>query len=387
MPGFELIGNEEFEELKDLFDRSKILFRHGFDAIRNGVYKVRDFELAFAEHFGYKDALAVTSGTAALKVAIKAAGIGKGDEVITQSFTFLATVEAIVEAGATPVICEIDESLNMDPSLLESLITPKTKMIIPVHMLGVPAKMDQILTIARKHKLLVMEDTAWGCGGKFQGKYLGTLGDIGSFSFDFAKIITTGEGGMIVAKDQNLLDRAKAYHDHGHENNPKLPRWEDSRSSSGFNYRMTEMQGSVGLAQLKKLNTIVEAQRKNQAKIKSIVSQFQGIRFREVPETGEETADALVFFTETPEKAKEFRAAMLEQGLGTKILPEAISWHFAGTWNHIEELNSKYNSLENAFPKSLELLNKSVAIPIQVNMQEQALEKINSAMIKVFKGK
>ncbi|EMJ63848.1 MULTISPECIES: DegT/DnrJ/EryC1/StrS aminotransferase family protein [Leptospira] len=386
MPGFELIGNEEFGELEDLFQRSKILFRHGFDGIRNGVFKVREFELAFAKHFGFRDALAVTSGTAALKVAMKAANIKPGDEVITQSFTFLATVEAIVEAGATPIICEIDESLNMDPIALEKLITQKTKMIVPVHMLGVPARMDQILAIARKHNLLVMEDTAWGCGGKFQGSYLGTLGDIGSFSFDFAKIITTGEGGMILAKDQSLLERAKAYHDHGHENNPKLPRWEDSRSSSGFNYRMTEMQGAVGLAQLKKLGEIVKLQRANLEKIKSVVSQYEGIRFRDVPESGEETADALVFFTKTPKLARAFRSAMLEEGLGTKILPEAISWHFAGTWNHIPELVCQYSNLFEAFPRSLELLDRSVAIPIQVKMQDQVLDKVNSAMIKVFKG-
>ncbi|HMB44518.1 MAG TPA: aminotransferase class I/II-fold pyridoxal phosphate-dependent enzyme, partial [Candidatus Methanoperedens sp.] len=127
MPGFELIGNEEFEQVKEVFDKSRILFRHSFDNLRNGVYKVRDFENAFADHMGVKHALAVTSGTSALRVGLAALGIKQGDEVITQSFTFVATVEAIIESGATPIITEIDKTLNMDPDDLEMKICTKTK--------------------------------------------------------------------------------------------------------------------------------------------------------------------------------------------------------------------------------------------------------------------
>lgn len=384
MPGFEFIGDEEFEQVKEVFDKSKILFRHSFDNLRNGIYKVRDFEKAFAKYMGSEDALAVSSGSAALRVALAALGIKSGDEVITQSFTFVATVEAIIETGAQPVIAEIDKTLNLDYRDLENKITDKTKAIIVVHMLGTPAELGKILSIAKKHNVFVIEDTAWGCGGKFNNHYLGTHGDIGTFSFDFAKTMTTGEGGMVLCKDSLVLERAKAYHDHGHENNPKLPRWEDSRSGSGFNYRMMELQGAVGLAQLRKLNDIVRKQRINRKAIRTSISNIKGIQFRKVPETSEETADALVFFVENNEVALRCRSELLAEGIGTKILPEAISWHFAGTWDHMPELTQQYHNLKDAFPISLELLNRSVAIPIFAQMNQNIPDKIRKALVKAI---
>ena len=218
MPGFELIDNEEFLEIKEIFDKSRILFRHSFDPLRNGIYKVRDFEQAFAKRMGVDYALAVTSGTAALRVALAALNIGPWDEVITQSFTFVATVEAIIESGATPIVTEIDDTLNMDPGDLKKKITPRTRAIIVVHMLGTPSRMDRILPISREAGIPVIEDTAWGCGGDLNGQPLCTIGEIGTFSFDFAKTMTTGEGGMVVTRDQVIYENAAAYHDHGHEN-------------------------------------------------------------------------------------------------------------------------------------------------------------------------
>lgn len=384
MPGYELLGQEEFAEIQEIFEKSRILFRHGFDNLRNGVYKVRDFEKAFSSFMNQPDALAVTSGTAALKVALKALGVGQGDEVITQAFTFVATPEAIIEAGAQPVIAEIDLTLNMDPTDLERKITPKTKGIIVVHMLGVPARMDAITAIAKRHGLFVMEDTAWGCGAQLNGEYLGTIGDVGTYSFDFAKTMTTGEGGMIVCKNQAVLERAKAYHDHGHENNPSLPRWEDSRSGSGFNYRMTELQGAVGLAQLRKLPKVIEAQRKQKEMLKEVIGKFSGISFREQPTGTTETSDALVFFVQTPDVAKALRASLLKHGFGTKILPEAISWHFAGTWTHMPELTKRYVNLSTAFPRSLEILSRSVALPISVYLPDDTADRVERALREVL---
>jgi 8-amino-3,8-dideoxy-alpha-D-manno-octulosonate transaminase len=380
MPGFEVIGIEEFEELKHLFDESKILFRHSFDHMRNDIYKVKEFEEAFSDRMKTHHALGVTSGTAALRVALAALDITEGDEVITQSFTFVATVEAIIESRATPVITEIDTTLNMDPFDLEKKITDKTKAIIAVHMLGVPARLDKIKKIADEYRIPLVEDTAWGCGGYYDEIPLGTYGDLGTYSFDFAKTMTTGEGGMIVFKDKNLFEKAAAWHDHGHENNPDLARWEDSRSSSGFNYRMNEMQGAVGLAQLKKLDYVVAEQRKNSNLIKKSISHLP-IEMRTVPNNSFETADALVFFVDTNETAQRCRNALLDVGLGTKILPEAITWHFAGTWNHMMELVDRNGEeLAKAFPKSLELLNRSVSLPIAINMVEDFEIKIREAL-------
>ena len=384
MPGFELIGDEEFEEIEHLFKKSKILFRHSFDHLRNNVYKVKEFERLFSNRMQTSHSLAVTSGTAALRVALASLDIKENDEVITQSFTFVATAEAIIESRAIPVITEIDETLNMDPQDLKKKINDKTKAIIVVHMLGVPANLKEIKKIATKHQIPLIEDTAWGCGGYYEDIPLGTYGDIGTFSFDFAKTMTTGEGGMLVFKDKLLFDKASAWHDHGHENNPNLPRWEDSRSSSGFNYRMNEMQGAVGIAQLKKLDYVVKMQRKNAKKIRDKISEFP-IVFREVPIGSYETSDALVFFVESNDLAIKCRNMLVQEGFGTKILPEAISWHFAGLWNHMKELYVRNGrDLKNSFNKSKALLSKSVALPISVHMDKKFDEKINSCLSKVF---
>lgn len=381
MPGFELIGAEEQAEVNDVFARGGVLFRHGFDALRGDCYKVKEFETAFAAAMGVSHALAVTSGTAALRVALAALDIGPGDEVITQSFTFVATVEAIIEAGATPVCAEIDTTFNLDPDDLRKRITSNTKAVIAVHMLGTPARLHEIQTICRERNLVLIEDAAWGCGGSLGGKPLGTWGEMGTFSFDFAKTMTTGEGGMVVFQNRKHYELAAAWHDHGHENNPAVPRWEDTRHGSGFNYRMMELQGAVGLAQLKKLPRVVEAQRVNRERIWNAISDLPGITPRTVPGGAVETADALVFTVDSKETALQCRAALLARGVSTKILPEATTWHFAGTWSHMPELLASHGgNLSNAFPKSHQILSKAVSLPVFVNMAETLPQTIRLAL-------
>ena len=378
-----MIGREELEQVREVFEvGGGILFRHSFDHLRNGVYKVRDFERAFARRMEARHALAVTSGTAALRVTLAGLQVGSGDEVITQSFTFVATVEAIIEARAVPVVVDVDDTLNMDPEALEKAITKLTKAVIVVHMLGVPARMDEITRLCRDRGVALIEDTAWGCGGRFRGKPLGTLGDVGTFSFDFAKTMTTGEGGMVVTDDQRVDEMARAWHDHGHENNPELPRWEDSRHRSGFNYRMTELQGAVGLAQLGKLDRVIAAQRENKAKLTAALGDLAGLTWRAIPEGSEETADALIFFAESHATARRCRQRLLEEGLGTKILPEAITWHFAGTWNHMQELVAAGSGdLASRFRRSAGLLERAVALPVSVSMDEDVPERARRALM------
>ncbi len=385
MPGYELIGKEEFREVQEVFDKGGILFRHGFDDLRDGCFKVKSFEKAFAEKNKVKYALAVTSGTAALRVALAALNIGEGDEVITQCFTFVATVEAIIESKATPICLNIDKTLNLDPSELEKSITPRTKAVIAVHMLGTPARIEKIREICNKKKIYLIEDTAWGCGGNLKNVPLGTWGDVGTFSFDFAKTITTGEGGMVIFKDKINYKKACAWHDHGHENNPLVPRWEDTRSSSGFNYRMMELQAAVGLAQLKKLSYIVDKQREQRDRIWENIKDIHGIEKRHSPNGTFDTADALVFFVKNEEIAKGFRNNLLEMGVSTKILPEAYTWHFAGTWNHMDKLNGNYKNIsKNFFKKSEELLKRSVSIPININNDDNKADKVRISLLKTL---
>lgn len=383
MPGFEVIGAEEQAEINDIFARGGVLFRHGFDALRNDCYKVREFETAFAAYMKVPHALAVTSGTAALRVALAALDLQPGDEVITQSFTFVATAEAIIEARAVPVCCEVDATLNMDPVDLERRITPRTRAVIAVHMLGTPARLREISAICDRHNLVLIEDAAWGCGGSLDGRALGTWGRMGTFSFDFAKTMTTGEGGMIVFRDKRDYERAAAWHDHGHENNPAVPRWEDTRSGSGFNYRMNELQGAVGLAQLRKLDDVVRRQRTNRDALWRAIADLPGVIAREVPAGSHETADALVFETASAQVARDTRAALVASGLSTKILPEAVTWHFAGTWSHMPELVAKHGDLSKAFPATKARLARCVSLPITVKMDESTPAKMRRAIQSV----
>jgi 8-amino-3,8-dideoxy-alpha-D-manno-octulosonate transaminase len=382
MPGFEVIDSEEQAAVNDVFATGGgVLFRHGFDALRNGSHKVRDFEKAFAAAMAANHALAVTSGTAALRVALAALRIGPGDEVITQAFTFVATVEAIIESGATPICAEIDATLNMDPSDLEARITPRTKAVVVVHMLGTPARLLDIRALCRSRGILLIEDAAWGCGGHLRGEPLGTWGDVGTFSFDFAKTMTTGEGGMIVFREEAAYKRAAAWHDHGHENNPALPRWEDSRSSSGFNFRMMELQGAIGLVQLRKLPAVVAAQRANRDLLWAAIRDLPGIVPRAVPADAVETADALVFLVRDRSAAIACRESLLRRGVSTKILPEAYSWHFAATWTHMPELAAAHGGdLSSAFPKSTALLSRAVSLPVNVKMDGALPGKVRAAL-------
>jgi 8-amino-3,8-dideoxy-alpha-D-manno-octulosonate transaminase len=367
MPGFEVINFEEEKAVRKIFSNGNgVLFRHGFKNLRNNSYQVENFEKKFAKKFKAKFSLAVTSGTAALRVALASCGIKSKDEIITQSFTFVATVEAIVESGAKPICTEIDHTLNMCPKDLIKKITKKTKAVIVVHMLGVPANLHEIKKICKKHRLILIEDTAWGIGGKYKNKFLGTIGDIGTFSFDFAKTLTTGEGGMIVFKNKNIYLKAKAWHDHGHENNPKVPRWEDTRTSSGFNFRMCELQGAVGLAQLKKFQKTFNKHKKNKNLILNKIKNLKGIQLRHIPIYSSEAAESLIIIMNSKNDALKFRKLFLEEGYSTKILPEATSWHFAGKWKHIKELKVD----DNMFLKSKNILSRCISIPIFYSMQK-----------------
>lgn len=184
-------------------------------------------------------------------MALEALDVGPGDEVIVPAFTFVATYEAVLEVGAIPVMADVDDSLNLSSEDIPAKITDRTKAVIPVHMCGAGARIDGILEAARNHGLLVLEDNAQSLGGAFRGRKLGTFGDMATFSFDFYKTITTGEGGMVLTNRRDLYERADGYHDHGHDHNPAVSRALEGRSILGFNYRMNEFQGAVGLAQFR----------------------------------------------------------------------------------------------------------------------------------------
>ena len=362
MPGFEVIDEKEKKAISRIFDEGKVFFAHGFDNKRKH-YHVREFENKLKTVFSPQmaDALCVSSGTAAIKVALKALGIGKGDNVITQSFNFIATVEAIVDTGASVIFTDIDDTLNMSPMSLESLITKKTKAIIPVHMLGVPADMISINKIGKRFKIPIIEDACEAIGAKVAKKYVGGLSEFGVFSFDFGKMITTGEGGALFSKKKNDGKIARMYHDHGHKNIPDLPRGLDRAGLIGFNYRMTEISGAFGKVQLGKFSGILKESKKRYLTLERYISHNQ-IKLRHVNLGNEPNYDTFVISIENKKLRNRVISLLNQTGFGTKNLPDAFNWHCAYFWEHFDknirnkEVTSCYNRLLNC-----------IAIPILVS--------------------
>lgn len=334
MPGFEVFGEEEKREVLEVFDTG-VLFRYEFGAQRGNTWKVKQFEEAFARYAGAGYGQAVTSGTAALKVALAALGVGAGDEVITQGFTFVATWEAIFDVGAVPVFAEVDETLNMDPADLEKKITDKTAAIIPVHMLGAQARIEEIMEIANRHGIPVIEDTAQAAGARLNGKHLGTFGACGTFSFDSVKTMTTGEGGMIITDSKDLWRSMSEYHDHGHDHavNPG-GRGGEGRRFIGFNYRMMEIQGAIGLAQLAKLDDMISEQKKNKALLKEAAGKIPGVTFRHILDEQGDSATFFAFMLPDRERAVKVNQVLRDNGAGAINFGEN-TWHFYPKWEHL----------------------------------------------------
>lgn len=382
MPGYELFGEEERQAINKLFDiNGGVLFAHGFDAMRKGVYRVREFEQAMAQKVGAGYAQAVSSGTAALRVAIESLGVRPGDQVIIPAFTFVATAEAVLQAGAELVIVDIDDSYTMDPAALEAAITPRTKAVIPVHMMGAPADLGKITQIAARNGIKVIEDSAQAVGGSFDGRYLGTIGDMGCYSFDAGKVLNTGEGGMVLTNNEHYFKNARGYHDHGHEYSTAVGRGQEGAIGVGFNYRMMEIQGCIGLAQLAKLDRIIASQRANKAQLKNLLrASGHAWNFRRILDAGE-IGDALIFKLPNRELTEQFLQKMKDLGLGTKNLPDAMRWHFARHWSHMFQRFGCYaTSYETQWAKSADLLETSIAIPIMVKMTPERIEEVASKL-------
>ena len=380
MPGYEVLGEEEKKEILEVLETG-VLFRYGFPAQRKGIYKVEEFEKRFAALTGRNYALAVSSGTAALKVALGALGIGFGDEVITSGFTFVATWEAILEMGAVPVFTEIDDTLNMDPEDLSNKITSRTRAIIPVHMLGAQACIREIAAVAGSHNLPVIEDTAQACGGFIGDRYLGSFGAIGTFSFDSVKTLTTGEGGMVIMDDPELYRRASEYHDHGHDH-IGTDRGLEGRSFIGFNYRMMELQGALGLAQLSKLKAMIARQKANKNRLKTILLNLKGLRFRDLPDPEGDTATFLAFFLPDAAKALAVKEAGAKLGLNFVYFFHN-TWHYYRNWEHLLEQKTACRNgwpfkcagggrdltyPREALPKSDQKMSRLLVLPITINM-------------------
>ncbi len=398
MPGFELFGAEERKEVNDVLETG-ILMRYGFDGPRKGIWKAQELEKAITEVFGCQYAHLTSSGTAALTTAMAALNIGAGDEVIMPSFTFVASFEAVLSVGAVPVLVDVDETLTLAPAAVRAAITPKTKCVMPVHMCGSMADLDALKSICTEHNLILLEDACQSIGGTYKGKALGTIGHAGTFSFDFVKTITCGEGGVVMTNSEDVWTKCDGYTDHGHDHKG-VDRGADLHPFIGYNFRISELHAAVGLAQIRKLDTFLSLQRKHNKALRAYLETIPEVSFRKVPDEAGDSCSFLSWFLPTEELTKAVIAEMKEQGiLAGNFYWYANNWHYISKWDHLKNATTlnrlsdvQQNALlklkETSFAASDAVMSRCISTAISLLWTEEQIkekgEKMAAAIKKVL---
>ena len=400
MPGYELWSDKERKEVNDVLNTG-ILMRYGFDGMRNGIWKSKELEYAICETFQVKHAQLVSSGTAALTTAMAALGIGYGDEVICPSFTFVASFEAIISVGAVPVLVDVDDTLTLDPEAVKKAITPKTKAIMPVHMCGSMADLDALMAICKEHKLILLEDACQSIGGSYKGKPLGSIGDAGTFSFDFVKTMTCAEGGVVMSNREDVLINSDGYSDHGHDHKG-VDRGADLHPFVGYNFRISELHSAVGLAQIKRLPEFLALQKKNHGLLKNILEQIPGISFRRIPDPSGDSYSFISWFLPTEVITRAVVAELKAQGiLAGNFYWFDNNWHYIRKWDHLKNgttLNGLHpyhkaavmHHANKDFSASDAIMSRCISTAISLSWTEEQIKekgnKIVAAARKIIQG-
>ncbi|MFI1743245.1 DegT/DnrJ/EryC1/StrS family aminotransferase [Thalassobellus sediminis] len=395
MPGFELFGDAERKEVNDVLDNG-VLMRYGFDGMRNGYWKAKELETQLQTSLQSNYVQLVSSGTAAVSVALASAGVGAGDEVIMPTFTFVASFEAIMMLGAIPILVDIDDTLGLNPEAVEQAITPKTKAIMVVQMCGSMANMDALQVVANKHNVLLVEDACQAIGGTYKGKPLGSIGDLGCFSFDFVKTITCGEGGAVITNNKEYYTNADHYSDHGHDHVGN-DRGAETHPFIGYNFRISELHAAVGLAQVKRLPEFIALQKKNYSIIREALSQIPEVTFRTVPEGGEESYSFLNFFLPDLETTNKVIKEFKETGVDVCWNYYNNNWHYVREWNHLKDLKSLFpisaevkEGLEylktKEFPESDHFIGRNISCLIKLSWAEQEVIERANRMAEAIKS-
>ena len=395
MPGLEFFGAEERKQVNDVLETG-ILMRYGFDGARKGMWKAKEMEEAICETFGCKYAQLLSSGTAALTTAMSALGIGYGDEIILPAFTFVASFEAVISVGAIPVLVDVDDTLTLNPQAVRNAITPKTKCIMPVHMCGSMADMDALVAICKEHNLLLLEDACQSIGATYKGKKLGTIGDAGTFSFDFVKTITCGEGGAVMTNREDVYIKSDGYTDHGHDHKGGLDRGADLHPFIGYNFRISELNAAVGVAQIKKLDNFLKIQRSNNKMLRQILAAVPEISFRRVPDEDGDSCSFLSWFLPTETFTKEVVAEMKAQGiLAGNFYWFINNWHYISKWDHLKNsitLNHLHPDLKAAvvyhankdFSASDAVMSRCISTAISLSWTEEQIKTKGEQMVNVI---
>jgi 8-amino-3,8-dideoxy-alpha-D-manno-octulosonate transaminase len=393
MPGFEIFGNEERRQVQDVLDTG-VLFRYGFDAARQGHWKAKSFEQELAARLAVAHCHLCSSGTAALSIALAACGVGAGDEVIIPPFTFVATVEAILAAGAIPVFAEIDETLCLDPNAIEARLSTGTKAVMVVHMCGAMARIDEIKALCDRKGLILIEDACQSVGASFKGKALGTIGHMGCFSFDPVKTITCGEGGAVVTNEPNRYAAAHQYADHGHDHIGD-DRGAEQHPILGYNYRISELNAAVGLAQLRKLDRILATQRGHKALLKEAMGKFDQISFRCLPDEAGDSATFLSFMLPDENSARKAAKDLNSAGVDGCFYWYDNNWHYLRKWRHLQQMQTAaklpmqfydhgpdYGRIE--MPRSDAIMARTISMQIKLGWTETQIEQRIARMKEVL---
>jgi 8-amino-3,8-dideoxy-alpha-D-manno-octulosonate transaminase len=412
-PGALLIGDEEKREVLDVLERQSLFRFYGPQT----PDKVAVLEREFAQYVGSRWALGVTSGTAALRVGITALGIGPADEVIVPATTFIASAGAVLAAHAYCVFAECDESFGLDPADVEQKITPRTKAIMPVHLFGAACRMDELMAVARRRNVKVIEDCAQSAGASYKGKRIGSIGDVGAFSLQTQKIITAGEGGMVTTSDPVVYERAFRSHDHGgYRFGRQGVRVSGSTAAAGEGgapaaqldpfvaevYRMNELSGAVALAQLRKLDRILATSRAYKQRISAEIAALPGIRLRDVPDPDGDAGIRLTFLIDDASKSQRFAAAMRAEGVpaglvygGEPVYAQDQILHRRASWGDdpqrpLVPVGEGYGPAityeMGMCPRTEAMLKRSFGVGINPAYAEQDVDDIIAAFTKVCRA-
>ncbi|MEN8138073.1 MAG: DegT/DnrJ/EryC1/StrS family aminotransferase [Bacteroidota bacterium] len=395
MPGFEWFDDIERKEVNDVLD-SGVLMRYGFDGARNGHWKAKELEQAIEKKMDVKHAQLLSSGTAAVTTALAIAGVGAGDEVIMPTFTFVASFESVIAVGATPILVDVDESLTLNPDAVKAAITDRTKAIMPVHMCGAMADLDALKKICVENNLQLVEDACQAFGGSYKGTALGAYGDVGCYSFDYVKTITCGEGGAVITNNDDFAVKADAYQDHGHDHVGN-DRGAESHPHLGFNYRISELNAAVGIAQMGKLDKIIEVQKKNKTILKEALATIEEVSFRVIPDPEGDNFSFLSFFLPTEELTRKVHAALGEFGTDGNFYWFDNNWHYVKKWQHLHNLESVSpiskqiregmpNYAEMKFPASDEVISRTISTLIKLNWTEEEVKERADKMVAAIKS-
>ncbi|HUQ65976.1 MAG TPA: DegT/DnrJ/EryC1/StrS family aminotransferase [Flavitalea sp.] len=395
MPGYEMFGEEERKEVNEVLETG-ILMRYGFDGARKGRWKAKELEDEINKRFGSKHAQLVCNGTAALTTALAILGVGYGDEVIMPSFTFVASFEAVLSVGAVPVPVEVDDTLTLGPDAVRDAITSKTKCVMPVHMCGSMADMEALQLICKEYKLLLVEDACQSIGAMYKGRYLGTIGDAGAFSFDFVKTMTCAEGGVVLTNNADVYTKSDGYSDHGHDHKG-ADRGADLHPFIGYNYRISELHAAVGLAQIRKLDKFLAIQKRNHSLLKQMLTEVPGVTFRRIPDPSGDSCTFLSWFLPGEEEAR----AVVDELKSKSILAGNFywfdnNWHYIRKWDHLKQsvtLNSMHPQLKESvlhhankhFPASDAIMSRCISTLINLSWSDQQIKEKGQALVSAIR--